>query len=214
MRRHLRSAFIVISLASLAASAFHAAPMDAAGAVRDLATAPPPSVGVDPERVARIGGMTKEWVDSGRLSAIVTMLNRHGKIVDVTVNGRKDIRKPDPVQADSIFRIYSMTKPVTGVAMMMLYEEGKWRLNDPVSRYIPEFSTLQVYAGDNPDGTPKLEAARRPMTMRELMTHTAGLGYTLSEEHPVDRMYRSARVLNSERPLSEMILGLSKLPLK
>jgi CubicO group peptidase (beta-lactamase class C family) len=214
MRRHLRSAFIVISLASLSASAFHAAPMDAAGAVRDLATAPPPSVGVDPERVARIGGMTKEWVDSGRLSAIVTMLNRHGKIVDVTVNGRKDIRKPDPVQADSIFRIYSMTKPVTGVAMMMLYEEGKWRLNDPVSRYIPEFSTLQVYAGDNPDGTPKLEAARRPMTMRELMTHTAGLGYTLSEEHPVDRMYRSARVLNSERPLSEMILGLSKLPLK
>ena len=75
-----------------------------------------------------------------------------------------------------------MTKPITGVAMMMLYEEGKWRLDDPVSRYIPEFSKLQVYTGENADGTMKLEDARRSMTMRELMTHSAGFGYVLCRE--------------------------------
>ena len=74
--------------------------------------------------------------------------------------GQLDVRKADAVQKDSIFRIYSMSKPVTGVAMMMLYEEGKWQINDPVSRYIPEFARLKVYAGKNEDGTPKLEDAR------------------------------------------------------
>ena len=102
--------------------------------------------------------------------------------------GQLDVRKADAMQKDSIFRIYSMSKPVTGVAMMMLYEEGKWQINDPVSRYIPEFARLKVYAGKNEDGTPKLEDARRSMTMRELMTHTAGLGYVLSPINPVDKM--------------------------
>ena len=74
----------------------------------------------------------------------MTLLERHGKVVHFTVDGKKDVRKPDPMQKDSIFRIYSMTKPITGVAMMMLYEEGKWRLDDPVSRYIPEFANLKV----------------------------------------------------------------------
>jgi CubicO group peptidase (beta-lactamase class C family) len=106
-----------------------------------------------------------------------------------------------------------MTKPVTGVAMMMLYEEGKWRLDDPVSRYIPELANLKVYAGENGDGTPKLEDARRPMTMRELMTHTGGLAYGLVGTNPVDRMYRDTRVLNSAVPLQQMIDGLSRLPL-
>ena len=90
-----------------------------------------------------------------------------------------------------------MTKPVTGVAMMMLYEEGKWRLEDPVSRYIPGFAKLKVYAGENADGTPKLEDARRPMTMRELMTHTAGFGYTINNVNPVDKLYRQQGVLDS-----------------
>ena len=76
-----------------------------------------------------------------------------------------------------------MTKPITGVAMMMLYEEGKWRLDDPVSRYIPELAKLQVFAGENPDGTMKLEDARRPMTMRELMTHSAGWATCSTRTH-------------------------------
>ena len=128
--------------------------------------------------------------------------------------GVKDVRKPaDPVTKDSIFRIYSMSKPVTGVAMMILYEEGKWRMDDPVSRYIPEFARLKVYTGRNPDNTPKLEDARRSMTMRELMTHTAGLGYVLNAASPVDKMIIDGNVLNAGAPLQAMIDGLGKIPL-
>ena len=152
-------------------------------------------------------------VDDGRLAGVVTLLTRHGKIADVTVHGKKDIRSSEPMQRDSIFRIASMTKPVTGVAMMMLYEEGKWRLDDPVSRYIPEFSKLKVYAGDNPDGTLKLEDARRSMTMRELMTHTAGFGYTINQNNPVDRLYRQTAVLDTGKPLQNLVDNLAKLPL-
>ena len=154
---------------------------------RDLAVAPPESVGVSAERVRRIDAVMKKMVDEGQLAGVVTLLNRHGKIVNFSAHGKKDIRSQAPLERDSIFRIYSMTKPVTGVAMMMLYEEGKWRLDDPVSRYIPDFAKLKVHAGENPDGTPKLEDARRSMTMRELMTHTAGLGYVISATNPVDR---------------------------
>src|SRR6185503_16019830 len=98
-------------------------------------------------------------------------------------------------------------KPVTGVAMMMLYEEGKWRLDDPVARHIPELAKLKVYTGKNDDGTPKLEDARRSMTMRELMTHTGGLGYVLTPSNPVDRMILDNNVLNPAAPLQTMKIG-------
>jgi CubicO group peptidase (beta-lactamase class C family) len=130
------------------------------------------------------------------------------------VAGKKDIRTGEALTKDSIFRIYSMTKPVTGAAMMMLYEEGKWRIDDPVARHIPEFAKLQVHVGQNPDGTPKLEPAKRGMTMRELMTHSAGLGYIISAANPVDRMYRDANVLDSGKPLQNMIDILAKMPLR
>ncbi len=180
---------------------------------RDLATAPPESVGVSSERLRRIDAAMKRLVDEQQVAGLVTLLARHGKVVHFNSVGRLDAQKPDPIQKDSIFRIASMTKPVTGVAMMMLYEEGKWRLDDPVSRYIPEFSALKVHMGQNADGTPKLEDARRSMTMRELMTHTGGLGYTLNRNNPVDRMIIEARVLNTRAPLQAMIDGLSKMPL-
>ena len=98
-------------------------------------------------------------------------------------------------------------------AMMMLCEEGKWRLDDPVSRYIPEFAKLKVYTGKNEDGSPKLEDARRSMTMRELMTHTAWLGYVLNPNGPVDKMIIDANVLNPRAPLQTMIDGLARIPL-
>ena len=178
----------------------------------DLSTASPESVGVSSERLRRLDAGMKGLVDEGKLAGIVTLLARHGKVVHFSAAGKQDIRQPALVRKDSIFRIYSMTKPVTGVAMMMLHEEGKWRLDDPVSKYIPEFSSLKVRVGENADGTPKLEAARRSMTMRELMTHTAGLAYGLGND-PVDKMYRETRVLNSAATLQSMIEGLAKLPL-
>jgi CubicO group peptidase (beta-lactamase class C family) len=181
--------------------------------VRDLAPARAESVGMSTERLGRLDAAMKRLVDDQQVAGLVTLVERHGKIVHFSAVGQLDVRKPDPVQKDSIFRIYSMTKPVTGVAMMMLYEQGKWQLNDPVSRYIPEFARLKVYAGKNPDGTPKLEDAQCSMTMRELMTHTGGLGYILNPNNPVDKMIIDANVLNAGAPLQAMIDGLVKIPL-
>ena len=180
---------------------------------RDLAAAAPESVGVSTERLKRLDAGMKGLVDDKRLPGVVTLLARKGKVVHFTAHGKKDLGLPDPLAKDSIFRIYSMTKPVTGVAMLMLYEEGKWRLDDPVSRYIPEFAKLVVYVGENPDGTPKTEPARRSMTMRELMTHTAGLGYGLVGAHPVDKLFLKANVLDPAEPLSTMIGKIAGLPL-
>ena len=224
MVRHLRSlafGLITLSLSALAlapnvrlsaqATAGHLKAVEKS--VRDLGPASPESVGVSSERLRRIDVAMKSLVDEKRVAGLVTLFERHGKIVHFNAVGQLDVRKPEPVQKDSIFRIYSMTKPVTGVAMMMLHEEGKWRLEDPISRHIPELARLKVYTGKNDDGTPKLEDARRPMTMRELMTHTGGLAYILNPNNPVDKMIIDANVLNSRAPLQAMIDGLAKMPL-
>jgi len=181
--------------------------------VRDLAPATAESVGMSTERLSRLNAAMKRLVDDKQVAGLVTLVERHGKVVNFNAVGQLDVRKTDLIQKDSIFRIYSMTKPITGMAMMMLYEEGKWQLNDPVSRYIPEFARLKVYTGKNDDGSPKLEDARRSMTMRELMTHTAGLGYVLNPGNPVDKMIIDGNVLNAGAPLQTMIDGLAKIPL-
>jgi CubicO group peptidase (beta-lactamase class C family) len=106
-----------------------------------------------------------------------------------------------------------MSKPITGVAMMMLLEEGKWQLNDPVVKHIPEFKGLKVYSGVDADGKPLLKEQARPMIMRELMSHTAGFTYGFFGNTPVDRMQRDADVLNIDITLDEMIARIAKLPL-
>jgi CubicO group peptidase (beta-lactamase class C family) len=213
--------FTLFAAASLTVTSWAQGPRPAISAAakvaesraRDLATATAESVGMSTERLRRLDAAVKRLVDDKQVAGLVTLVERHGKVVNFNAAGQLDVRKNDPVQKDSIFRIYSMSKPITGVAMMMLYEEGKWQLNDPVSRYIPEFARLKVYAGKNDDGSPKLEDARRSMTMRELMTHTAGLGYVLSPNNPVDKMIIDGNVLNPGAPLQTMIDGLAKIPL-
>ena len=98
-------------------------------------------------------------MDEGALSGIVTLVARKGKVVSTNVYGHQDLATKTPMQKDTIFRIYSMTKPITGVAMMMLYEEGKWHPDDPLARYIPEFANLQVYDGSDADGKPETSKA-------------------------------------------------------
>ena len=171
------------------------------------------SAGMSTERLTRLNTAMKRLVDDKQVAGIVTLVARHGKVVHYNAVGQLDVGKADAMQKDSIFRIYSMSKPVTGVAMMMLYEEGKWQLNDPVSRYIPEFARLKVHVGKNEDGTPKLEDAKRSMTMRELMTHTGGLGYVLNPINPVDRMIIEGKLLDANAPLQKMIDGLANVPL-
>jgi CubicO group peptidase (beta-lactamase class C family) len=113
---------------------------------------------------------------------------------------------------DTVFRIYSQTKPVTGVAMMILFEEGKWRLDDPVTKFVPEFAHLQVYKGQNPDGTFITEPAARPPTLREIMSHTGGFAYGLRVDQPVEKAYRDSGLLGS-KTTQAFIDGLAKLPL-
>ncbi|MBZ5601735.1 MAG: beta-lactamase family protein [Acidobacteriia bacterium] len=220
--RHFTPGLLAVSIAAwIAPASFAQAPRPVPSAAakmpvargRDLAPAKAESVGLSTERLTRIDAAMKKLVDDKQVAGLVTLLERHGKVVHYNAVGKLDVRKDDPAQKDSIFRIYSMTKPVAGVAMMMLYEEGKWQLNDPVSRHIPEFARMKVYTGKNEDGTPKLEDARRSMTMRELMTHTAGLGYILSPNNPVDKMIIDGNILNAGAPLQTMIDGLGKTPL-
>ncbi len=180
---------------------------------RDFSFVAPSEVGLSAERLKRLDDGLQAMVDDGKLAGVVTLLARHGKIAFVDVAGVQDIESQRPMSRDSIFRIYSMTKPIVGVAMMMLYEEGKWRLNDPVSQFIPEFAALRVYEGDNPDGSMKLVDSNRSMTMRELMTHTAGLSYSLDLRHPVNRLFQDLPVRDPMKPLRVMIDRLSTLPL-
>ena len=169
-------------------SAHHA---DKPAAPRNLSTtASPESLGFDSARLKKLDDYMASVVADGRVAGMTTLLARHGQIVGFKTYGKASLDAGTPIKEDTIFRIYSMTKPITGVAMMILFEQGKWRLDDPVTRYVPEFKNLRVVKSVNKDGTMVLEDMVRPPTMREIMSHTAGFGYGLAEEHPVDKMYR------------------------
>ena len=180
---------------------------------RDLGLVDPAEVGMSAERLERLDAGMQAMVDEGKLAGIVTMLARHGKVVFTDAVGKLDVNKSDPAELDSIFSIFSMTKPVVGIAMMMLHEEGKWQLNDPVSKYIPAFADLQVYTGEDTNGNLQLEEIDRRITMRDLMKHTAGLGYSLDQRHPVTRMVIENGVRDTNAPLQTMIDRLVQIPL-
>src|SRR5882724_3552497 len=177
-----------------------------------LPTAKAENVGMSTERLTRLSEGMKSLVDQGRLAGVVTMVARRGKVIELEAIGKRDIAANLPMQKDSIFRIYSMTKPITGVAMMMLLEEGKWQLNDPVAKYIPEFADLKVY-GTDANGNVVMKDQVHPVTMRELMSHTGGFTYGFISNTPVDKLQREADVLNVDNTLEEMIKRVAKLPL-
>jgi CubicO group peptidase (beta-lactamase class C family) len=177
-----------------------------------LPSAKAENVGMSTERLTRLSEGMKSLVDQGRLAGVVTMVARHGKVIEFEAIGKRDIAANLPMQKDSIFRIYSMTKPITGVAMMMLFEEGKWQLNDPVAKYVPEFADLKVY-GTDANGNVVLKDQAHPVTMRELMSHTGGFTYGYFSNTPVDKLQREADVLNVNNTLEEMIKRVAKLPL-
>jgi CubicO group peptidase (beta-lactamase class C family) len=183
-------------------------------AARDvsIAIAKPESVGFSSERLALLDRAMQAYVDNEQIAGIATILARHGKIVHQKAYGMQDIASGTPMKMDTIVRIYSMTKPVTGVAMMMLYEEGKWKPSDPISRYIPEFKDLKVFAGMGADGKPILEAPKHAPTMAELMSHTAGFTYGYFGASPVDKMYQADHPL-AKRNLQQAIERLAELPL-
>jgi CubicO group peptidase (beta-lactamase class C family) len=177
-----------------------------------LPAAKPESVGMSARRLAWLSDDMKSLVDEGRLAGVVTMVSRHGKVIEFQATGKSNIAADLPMKKDNIFRIYSMTKPITGVAMMMLFDAGKWQLDDPVAKYIPEFTGLKVYATDA-NGNAVLEDQVHPVTMRELMSHTGGFTYGYFSNTPVDKLQLEADVLNVNNTLEEMIKRVAKLPL-
>jgi CubicO group peptidase (beta-lactamase class C family) len=177
----------------------------------DMTPVKPESVGFSSERLERLHSFIQATVDKKELSGVVTILARHGKIVDYRVYGVRDFASGAPMTKDTIFRDYSMTKPVTGVAMLILYEEGKWLPSDPISKFIPEFANLKVYAGLDATGKMILVNPDHAPTMHELMTHTAGFSYG-DGEGPVDELYQKLKVRQSSTP-QEMIDRLAQIPL-
>jgi CubicO group peptidase (beta-lactamase class C family) len=176
----------------------------------------PEEVGLASSRLAHIRTVMNRHVAEKQIPGAAGLIARRGKIAYQEAFGMADVEAGKPMRLDTIHRIYSMTKPVTSVAVMMLYEEGKFQLNDPVGKYLPEFAKMQV-AIDEKDpqtGKPTLKTApaKRPVTVRDLLRHTAGLTYGFFSDTLVDQEYRKARVL-SDLNLAEFVTNLSKIPL-
>ncbi|MCY1647583.1 serine hydrolase [Caulobacter sp. SL161] len=197
---------------SLMAGVFGCAAVAATPALA-LPKGKPQEGGFNAERLKRLDDHMQAMVDRGQVAGAVTVLARHGRVVHARAFGRR-VLGGDPMPMDAIFRIRSETKPVTGVAMMILYEQGLWRLDDPVSLHVPEFANLRIASGVDETGQPILTPVSRSPTMRELMTHTAGFAYGLANDpsSPADQAYYRAEVLQSAS-LSDLVQKVSGLPM-
>lgn len=174
----------------------------------EIPVALPSSVGMSAERLEKLTAATQEFVDEGQFPGVLTMVARDGKIVHVSAVGQRGVEDDRPLTEDPLFRIYSMTKPITAVAAMMLYQEGAFQLDDPVAKFLPEFSELEVMAED---GT--RVPAEKTMTMRHLLTHTAGFTYGFDPQDPVDRLFKEVDLWSAAN-LHGLIERLATLPLK
>ncbi len=213
LRTRLVSRLVGVALvvAAMAPPALYAQRRTQTATLAPLPQAAPESVGFAPGALNKMDEAMQGLIDQKHLAGIVTLVARKGKVVQHKAYGMQDIEKQLPMKTDTIARIYSMTKPVAGVAMMMLYEEGKWKPSDPIAKHIPEFANLKVFAGEK-DGTPILEAPAHPPTMGELMSHTAGFTYGAFGITPVDMIYRKNNPLEAPS-LQAMIDRLSTMPL-
>jgi CubicO group peptidase (beta-lactamase class C family) len=200
------------SISILSIGLFLAAGANASGQGTPLPEARPDSVGFSVERLKRLDQSLQALVEDKQLAGLVTLLARHGQLVEQKTYGQQDLAGPKPMQKDTIFRIYSMTKPITGVAMMILFEEGKWKPSDEVAKHIPEFANLKVFSGLDDSGSPKLEAPAHAPTMGELMSHTAGFTYGFFGNTPVDKLYRDASPFQAAS-LKGFVDRMAKLPL-
>ncbi|MCP5144561.1 MAG: beta-lactamase family protein [Gammaproteobacteria bacterium] len=166
--------------------------------------------GMSVDRLQRMDAHFHRYVDQGSLAGVVTYVVRHGKVVHEDAYGLADIGAKRPMTQDSYFYVYSMTKPITSVALLMLYEEGRFQLNDPIAKYLPELANLKLYDGDDANGMVLKEPARQP-TVEDVFRHTAGFQYGPAGERSIDNAYRDANVLSGT--LAELTRKLGKLPL-
>jgi len=178
---------------------------------RDLGEARPEEVGLSTAGLDRIDAALRNLIDKGELAGAATLVARHGKVARRSLLGRDSLEHASPLRPDTIFRIYSMTKPVTAVAMMILHDEGLWRPEDPIARFLPAFAEMKVFEGLDAAGAPILVAADHAPTLAELMTHTAGFSYGAGQE-PLDLLYRDADLWGAAS-LADFARRLADLPL-
>ena len=181
-----------------------------------LITAKPEAVGLSSARLARIQQhLDERYIRPGLIPCALTLVHRRGETVHVSVQGQADRERGRPLQDDALFRIYSMTKPLTSMAFMMLVEEGRVALDDPVSRFIPGWADLGVYAGEA-DGAFQSQPPARPMLMVDLLRHTSGLTYGFQQRTSIDAVYRAKDIgaPGGKNTLDGMIADLAQLPLE
>ena len=172
-----------------------------------LPRAVPEEVGMSTSRLGRIAPVMQRWVDDGKIPGALTMIAREGRLAHFEKVGMQDVATAKPLEFDTIFRIYSMTKPIASIAVMMLYEEGHFQLGTPVSELIPAFKDMQVYT----EGGEAIVDAEREMTVKHLLTHTSGIIYGGDWDHPINARYKEANFYGGD--LANMAQELGNIPL-
>ena len=174
----------------------------------------PEDVGLSGPRLARISQWMRRWVDSGRLPGLLVAVMRDDRLAWLETCGDRDVDAKRAVEPDTIYRIYSMTKPITTVAALMLYEEGRFQLDDPVAKYIPAFAETGVFDSGDAESFATVPLAR-PITVHDLMVHTSGLTYGFQHEHAVDALYRNRGIeFNANLgPLADLVEAAAAQPL-
>jgi len=181
-----------------------------------LPVAEPESVGMSSKKLDMLPKSLGSYVDKGQIAGVVSVVARDGKIVHFEAIGKRDVERDLPMQKDTIFRMYSMTKPVTGTAVMILVDEGKLKVTDEVSKYLPEFSDMTVMEVAE-DGTTKIVPAKTPITIEHLLMHTSGLIYGIFDGGPLGEMYNANKIDTdgaSGQSLEEFSKAVAKMPLK
>lgn len=202
-----------LAIAAVLGFAACTSPPPAAGEARPPAlAAQTPAATFTAEGIAALEARMAAYVQSGAVKGIATRLVKEGEVISDLRSGIRRQADGAPVGDDTIWRIYSMSKPVTGVALLQLWENGAFQLDDPVTKYFPEFGAMQVFTGLDAAGAPVLVPASRPATIRELMSHTAGFGYGLRGGDYVNDMFQQKQVLQSPT-MAEMVARVAGIPL-
>lgn len=196
----------MVALATLSACEGRADEPTTAGAKRGARA----GAGMSAERLQRLDQHFRKYVDEGRIAGVVTWVARRGEVVHESAYGMADIEAKRPMTPDSYFYVYSMTKPITSVALLMLYEEGRFQLGDPVAKYLPELANLKLYVSDAGGRMVLRDPARQP-TVQDVFRHTAGFLYGFGGDRGVDKAYGTANVMGGT--LAELTQRLGTVPL-
>jgi CubicO group peptidase (beta-lactamase class C family) len=176
-----------------------------------LPKATPEDIGLSTAGLTRLGGVMRGEVERGRVPGAVALIARRGQLAYFETFGKRDPASAEPMQRDALFRIYSMTKPIVSVAIMMLWEEGRFLLSDPIGKYLPELGSLKVAVGRGTEID--LVEAERPITIQDLLRHTSGLTYEFRGNGPVHKLYMAARIYSRDQSSADQVATLAKLPL-